>query len=121
MKEQLRFGKNFIIVFDEMSIEIIVQAPHVLEIKPFIEKKVDEAETLDDQLFQAEKEFKLKIKMEIKEQLGITESQLADTYSILGEAKKLIDFMSLNSQNFLEKVVPELREKVEERNEDFSD
>lgn len=92
MKEQLKFGEQFVLVFDEMSIQII-GPEDILKINVFID-------------------------IDIKEQLGQLQSSLASTHKALSEAKKLLDFIYLNEKNFLEKVVPELRVKVDEN---FSD
>lgn len=117
MKEQLKFGEQFVLVFDEMSIQII-GPEDILKINVFIDIDIKEKDVLDPDVFEPQKDYKLHIKVDIKEQLGQLQSSLASTHKALGEAKKLIDFIYLNEKNFLEKVVPELRVKIDEN---FSD
>ena len=121
MKERLKFGEQFVLVFDEMSIQII-GPEDILKINVFIDIDIKEKDVLDPEIFEPQKNYKLHIKVDIKvdikEQLGQLQSSLASTHKALGEAKKLLDFIYLNEKNFLEKVVPELRVKVDEN---FSD
>ncbi|MCH5428460.1 hypothetical protein LYY04_12025 [Lactococcus lactis] len=117
MKEQLKFGEQFVLVFDEMSIQII-GPEDILKINVFIDIDIKEKDVLDPEVFEPQKDYKLHIKFDIKEQLGQLQSSLASTHKAIGEAKKLLDFIYLNEKNFLEKVVPELRVKVDEN---FSD
>lgn len=117
MKERLKFGEQFVLVFDEMSIQII-GPEDILKINVFIDIDIKEKDVLDPEVFEPQKDYKLHIKVDIKEQLGQLQSSLALTHKALGEAKKLLDFIYLNEKNFLEKVVPELRVKVDEN---FSD
>ena len=117
MKERLKFGEQFVLVFDEMSIQII-GPEDILKINVFIDIDIKEKDVLDPEVFEPQKDYKLHIKVDIKEQLGQLQSSLAFTHKALGEAKKLLDFIYLNEKNFLEKVVPELRVKIDEN---FSD
>lgn len=113
MKEQLKFGESFTIIFDEMSIKI-VSPEDILVVNVYIDITVTDKDVLDSEMFKPRKDYKLKADIDVKENHINDLNYLSEIHKVLGETKKLLAFLSLNEKNFLEKVVPELRVKAYE-------
>ncbi|MDR2833475.1 MAG: hypothetical protein LBV67_07155 [Streptococcaceae bacterium] len=105
-EEKLNFGDYFKIAFDEMKVEVTA-VTDICQVKTDI---TIDAATLDEHIF--EPKYLLKTRVEVNEMTDLDETDLKNVTKVLNEAKKLLKFMEDNTKNFLEKVVPELREKA---------
>lgn len=113
MKEKLKFGESFTLIFEEMSIQVI-GPKEILNVNIFIDITMKDKDTLDSEMFKPQKNYKLTASVDIKENHIKDHSAISEMHKLLGETKKLLAFMALNEKNFLEKVVPELRVRVDE-------